>query len=403
MESLDLPLTGLVVVDMGRFIAAPFCALLLGQLGARVIKLEKLAGDDSRRSGPFVGSTSLYFESYNGSKESVAVDFRHERGRDLVRKVLQHCDVVVENFRPGTMDAMGLSFGVLCELNPGIIMTSVSGFGQDGPYSGRAAFDAIAQAMSGLMSLTGTEEGQPLLSGAFVADYSAGLYATVATLAALYGRSKDGCGGRHIDVSLLESAVSLLGPGLTDFLTTGRGQARTGNRDRISAPANAFPTRDGWVYLHAGTDALWQRLCSAMGSSGLVDNPEFASQAARLLRAAAVEAVVARWTRQMTSREVEDAGRRFGFPCARVAGLPEVAGDDQLRFRGAWVGYSGADSGEVRSFGGALATAFGRSLGRGRGPALGEHTVRVLRDMVGLREDEVSELAQAGIIGTLGA
>lgn len=328
-------LEGVKVLDLSRYIAGPYCAMLLGDMGAEVVKIEPPGvGEYARCALPAVGGTSLYTFIVNRNKKSVALDLRSEEGRALLRELVQAADVLVENFRPGTMEDMGFGWEVLHALNPRLVMARISGFGQDGPLAHKQCFDGVAQAMSGLMDLTGAEDGPPTMIGSFMVDYTTGMYAALGILAALNARHASGT-GQVVDVSLLESATSFLMTAIPEHALFGTTMTRRGSRDRFVAPSNTFEAGDGrYVLIVGGDDNMFPRLVRAMGREDLLADPRFATMADRLAHTAEIEAVVAQWMKQHDADTLVAMLEAEGLPCAKVATLDEVARSEQLRHRG---------------------------------------------------------------------
>lgn len=327
------PLHGLRVVDLSRYIAGPLCAMTLGDLGADVVKVEKPDGDDVRALPPFHNGESLYFLNFNRSKRGVSIDLRSDKGQEALRQLCRTADVLIENFRPGTMEKMGCGWKDLHRLNPRLIMARISGFGQDGPLAHRPAFDQIAQAMSGLMQMTGHQDGPPTVAGTFIVDYSSALYATVGILSALRQRDLNG-EGQLVDVALLDCASSLLTTAIPQYAHLQKQMSRNGNRDRYGSPENAYPSSDGWVFLAAGTDGLFPRLAAALEMPELVDDPRFASAEKRVHVADVLDQIVETWTRSRSAAEIVEAMDLAGIPCAKVATIKDVYDNPQLRHRG---------------------------------------------------------------------
>jgi len=377
------PLAGLRVVDLSRYIAGPYCAMLLGDMGAEVLKIEPpVLGERARGAEPAVGGTSLYTFVVNRNKKSVALDLRSEAGLAVLRDLLAYADVLVENFRPGTMEAMGLSWQTLHALNPRLVMTRISGFGQDGPLAGKQCFDGVAQAMSGLMELTGPADGPPTMIGSFVCDYATGLYAATGTVAALHARHATGR-GQCVDVSLLESAASLLMTAIPEQRLLGRTMTRRGSRDRFVAPSNTFEAGDGrHVLIVGGADDMFPRLVRAMGLPALLDDPRFASMAARLDNTDAIEAIVAGWMRVHDADVLVAKLEAEGLPCAKVARIDEVVASEQLRHREGIVDIPFA-GGSVPMQGVTMHLSETPLAVRSAIPAVGTHTAEVLRDWLG--------------------
>ncbi len=376
-------LEGVKVLDLSRYIAGPYCAMLLGDMGAEVVKIEPPgAGEYARCALPAVGGTSLYTFIVNRNKKSVALDLRSDEGRTLLRELVQAADVLVENFRPGTMEDMGFGWDVLHALNPRLVMARISGFGQDGPLAHKQCFDGVAQAMSGLMDLTGSEDGPPTMIGSFMVDYTTGMYAAMGVLAALNSRHASGV-GQVVDVSLLESATSFLMTAIPEHALFGTTMTRRGSRDRYVAPSNTFEAGDGrYVLIVGGDDNMFPRLVRAMGREDLLADPRFATMADRLAHTAEIEAVVAQWMKQHDADALVAMLEAEGLPCAKVATIDEVARSEQLRHRGHIVDIPFA--GRTVPVQGVTMHLSDTPLTVRRAiPQVGEHNAEVLREWLG--------------------
>ena len=283
MKSLTGPLHGFTVIDLTRVLAGPYCTLLLADLGARVIKVEQPGlGDDSRQIGPFIDGESAYFMSVNRNKESIALDLKSPEDRKIFESLLQNADVLVENFRPGTMEKLGYGWEALHERFPRLVFTSVSGFGQTGPYSKLPAYDMVVQAMGGIMSLTGHPGAPPTRVGVSIGDLGAGLYAAVGTQAALLQRSRTGEGDR-VDVAMLDCQVALLENAISRMQVDGRAPGPIGSRHPSITPFDVFGASDGWFVIAAGNDGLFQNLCAALDLPSLQIDPRFTTNQLRCL------------------------------------------------------------------------------------------------------------------------
>jgi CoA:oxalate CoA-transferase len=267
----DRVLAGLRVVELGRHIAGPFCAQMLGDAGADVIKVESPRGDPGRLVAPFAGPTSLYFVNFNRNKRSIALDLRTAEGRGILVDLIAQADVFVHNYRPGVVEQLGVDVAALHDVNPGLIGVGISGFGREGPYAEQPAYDDVLQAMSGLMSLTGFADGPPLIVGAPIIDCTTGLYAFTAVLLGLAQRSQTGKGS-VLSVSMLDCAMSLVNWSYSRYLTTGEVDNRSGNQNRYYACIGTHRTRDGYVQIIADTDAAWRALAELMGRSDLAED-----------------------------------------------------------------------------------------------------------------------------------
>lgn len=393
------PFEGLKVLDLSRFIAGPHCGMLLGDLGADVIKIEKPgSGEEARSLPPLVGGESLYLLVYNRNKRSLTLNFRHPKAQDILRDLVRHADVLIENFRPGTMEKMGCGWKELSAINPRLVMTRISGFGQDGPLAQRPGFDGIAQALSGLMSITGDPDGPPTLCGSFLVDYTTALYTTVAILAALHAREKTGR-GQVVDTALLDSAVSVLMTAIPQQVMLSQTLTRCGNRDRYSAPANAFEAKDGrWVLLVAGNDVHFPRVVKASGLDHLLEDPRFKTHAGRLENAAAVEEIVAAWVKQHTADEVVELMGQTGAPCAKIATVDEMVRNPQLHHRKQIVEIDHPKAGKVTMHGLTMKLSETPPAIRRPPPVLGEHTAEVLREWLGYTDEQVAGLKTEGVL-----
>ncbi len=396
---MQAPLEGIKVLDISRVLAGPFCCMLLGDMGADVVKVERIGrGDDVRSVGDKVGGESLYYMMMNRNKRGVTLDFRNPRGIELLKSLVREADVLVENFRAGTMEKMGCGYEVLKEINPSLVMASISGFGQDGPYADYACFDMIAQAMGGLMDLTGEPERPPVTTGTFLVDYASGIYAAFGILGALRARDETG-EGQHVDVALLDTAVSFLVTAIPEYLLLGKKMTRRGNRDRYAAPSNLFEAQDGrWVYIASATDSLFPRLLEVIGRTEILQDPRFATNEARMRNVEASEAVLSDWVIERPADVVVDLVRGAGLPCAKVASIDEVVEDPQVRHRDMLVEIEHPTVGRFPMHG--LNVHFSRSRQsiRRPPPLLGQHNGEVYAEWLGLDSDAVEELAASGVI-----
>ncbi|HTO60154.1 MAG TPA: CoA transferase [Bradyrhizobium sp.] len=397
--SADSPLAGIRVVDLSRFIAGPYCAMLLGDLGADVVKVEPPArGEQSRAFGPFVEGESLYTMVFNRNKRSLTLDLRSEPGKAVLRDLLRSADVLVENFVPGTLEAMGFDWDTLKALNPRLIVTRISGFGQSGPLSRKPCFDVIAQATSGLMCITGEADGRPTMAGTYVVDYSTGLYATIGTLGALQARHRTGT-GQIVDVALLDSAMSMLMTAIPEQVLLGRTMTRRGNRDRYGAPANTFATGDGgWVHLATAGDPMFRMLTQTMGRPELADDPRFRDNAARMQNVEELERSICAWTTTLTAAELVQTLQAIGVPCAKVAAVSDLVADTQIVDGRHVLHMEHPKAGTVPMQG--FAVHFGDSPMRLRHPPpmLGEHTAAILEEWLSMAPERIEELRANGTI-----
>jgi crotonobetainyl-CoA:carnitine CoA-transferase CaiB-like acyl-CoA transferase len=392
-------LDGIRVVDLSRYIAGPYCTMLLGDMGADVVKVEPPdRGENSRGFGPFIEGESLYTMVFNRNKRSLTLNLRIDAGKQVLRELLAHADVLVENFVPGTLEAMGFDWDRLQALNPRLIVTRISGFGQSGPLSRKPCFDVIAQTVSGLMDITGDPDGRPTMAGTYVVDYSTGLYATIGTLGALQARGRSGK-GQVVEVALLDSAMSMLMTAIPEQILLGRTMTRRGNRDRYAAPANTFPTRDGeWVHLATAGEPMFRALGELLGEPELADDPRFRDNEARMANVEALETVIRRWTVTLSAAELVAKLQAIGVPCAKVARVSELVEDPHLAHRGMILDMDHPTAGRVPMQGFSVQFSASPMRLREAPPMLGQHTEAVLRDWLELPAQRVAELRASGVI-----
>lgn len=375
------PLQGVLVLEVGAFMAAPFATLQLADLGARVVKIEPPGGGDPTRSaGPFLDGESSPFLRLNRNKESVVLDLKTERDREAFLALADRADVVVENLRPGAMDRLGLGWAALSARRPELVYASASGWGQDGAASGRAGLDIMAQAASGLMSVTGDPDGDPVKVGVPVCDLVTALYVALAVTAALRERDRSGT-GQHIDVSLLESGVSLAVWEAGMYFGDGEVAARRGSAHQRYAPYQAVRTADGHVTVGANTPRLWSALCGALGLTALESDPRFADAPDRLANRTELIGRIEEVTTTLGAGEVVAALQNAGVPCAVIAGYDEVFTDPLLDGRDFFWDATHPGLGPVRQLGSPM--RFSRTpVRRGSaGPPLGSATDDVLAEL----------------------
>jgi CoA:oxalate CoA-transferase len=327
------PLSGLLVVDMTRVLAGPFCTLLLADLGARVIKIERPGrGDDARGIGPLVEGRSAYFLSLNRGKESIALDIQARGDRAIFERLLARADVLVENFRPGVLDRLGYGADVLAARFPRLVLASISGFGQTGPFSERPAYDVVAQAMGGLMSITGPEDGAPVRVGTSIGDLAAGLFAALGIVASLRHRDRGGSAA-PIDVAMLDCQVALLENAIARLAATGEVPKPLGTRHPSIAPFEAFAAADRPLVVGVGNDALFRRLAETLGVPALADDVRFTTNAARCAHLAALRAALAERFAMASCETWLARLEAAGIPCGPIQDVAQVIEHPQVRAR----------------------------------------------------------------------
>jgi crotonobetainyl-CoA:carnitine CoA-transferase CaiB-like acyl-CoA transferase len=402
------------VLDLSRILAGPWAGQLLADMGADVIKVERPgSGDDTRGWGPpFIAdeagnltSVAAYYLCANRNKQSITVDISAPAGQELIRELVKHSDVLLENYKVGGLRQYGLDYEALRAINPKLIYCSITGFGQDGPYAQRAGYDFLVQGLGGLMSLTGVPNGEPGASpmkvGVALTDVLTGLYATSAILAALTHRDREGFragGGQHIDLSLLDVQVACLANQATSYLATGVSPARLGNTHPSIVPYQEFPTSDGHMILAIGNDGQFRRFCESAGCAELASDTRFATNKARvenravlipLLKQKTVTKTTAEWIAQLESEAV---------PCGPINSVAEVFADPQVRARAMLVKMPHAVAGTVSLAGNPIKFSDTPVDYRQAPPALGEHTAQVLERVLGLDKDKIAALSDAGVI-----
>ncbi len=369
------------VLELTNFMAGPFCGMLLADMGADVIKVENPSGGDfTRLAAPFLDGESAGFLAVNRNKRSIALDLKTERGREIFLALVRTADVVVENLRPGTLDDLGIGYAVLEATNPRIILSSASGFGQTGPYKGRAALDLIIQGMSGLMSITGEEGRPPVKVGVPLADLSAALFSAYAILSALRVRDRTGL-GQHIDVSMLESAIALEAWETSGYLATGEVPKPLGSAHRFNAPYQAVRTADGYITIGPTTPGNWQSFAAALRIEHLSADERFKTGPLRRKNYQALVALIEEVTATNTSDHWYRLLERVGVPCGVLYTLDQVLEDEHVRARGVVRDLDHSTLGTVRATGSPVRLSRTPMRLERAGPRLGEHTRELLDEL----------------------
>jgi CoA:oxalate CoA-transferase len=375
------PLAGVRILDFSRVLAGPYCTALLADIGADVLKIEQPGGDDYRHIGPFsTDGSSAVFNAVNRGKRSVVLDLNSADGKNAACALARDADVVVENFRPGVADRLGIGWKQLSAINPGLVYVSISGFGQSGPNAARPAYDVIMQAMSGIMATTGRPDGPPTLIGESIADIVSGLFASWSILAALVGRQR-GQTGTYIDLAMFDAMIALQPLVTSRYLTTGEPPKRVGNRHPASAPFGVFAAKDGEFALAVLNDKLFETLAAAINQPDLATDQRFASDLSRAANEAALRAAIETWSRQRTVAATVRVLVAAGVPCAEVDDIERALASDQAQHRPPLQEVVGADGSRIRS---PKQPAYfnGRPAGGNTtAPALGAHTNVVLSDI----------------------
>jgi len=388
-------LSGIRVVEMGSTVAGPFCARLFADFGAEVVKIEDPGGDTIRSMGEMVDGQSLYAASLMRNKSLVALDLRIERDRAVARRLIDKADVLVENFRPGVMERWGMGYDDLAATNPGLVMVRISGFGQSGPYSQRAGYGVIGEAVSGLRAIIGDPDRPPARVGTPLTDYITGLYAAFGAMAALEERHESGR-GQMIDAALSESAFTMMESFVPAYARLGIVPRRAGARFPGAAPNNLYQAIDGvYVHIAAFGEPVFRRLCEAMGQPGLAADERFANGTQRVRYVDALDLVVGAWAGALTGEDVEQRLLEAGVPASRIFNLPEIFADPHFRERGMLVRTQHAAIGEVTLTG--PVPRLSRTPGEVRhaGGCIGTDTRRTLANWAGLTDAEIDDIVGA--------
>jgi crotonobetainyl-CoA:carnitine CoA-transferase CaiB-like acyl-CoA transferase len=390
------PLDGVTVLDLTRVLSGPYCTMLLADMGARVIKVEQPGkGDDTRAWGPpFLEGESAYFLSINRNKESVTIDFKHPEGRALLGQLIAKADVLVENFRPGTLDKLGLDYKTLSALHPRLVYCSISGFGHTGPRWKQPGYDAIMQAEGGLMSITGTADGPPVRLGVAIVDIVSGMFAAYGTAMALLARERTGK-GQEVDLAMLDATVALLTYQAGNFFASGKVPARLGNRHPSIVPYETFTASDGDFVLAVGNDEQWRKFCAV---AGLPEEERFATNRQRVSGYDALRPFVADRLRERPRQSWIDALTKAGVPCGSVRTFDELFGDPQLGAREMIAMVEHATVGPLKALGVPVKLSETPGAVRTPPPTLGQHTDAVLRHDLGISADAVAALRRQQVI-----
>lgn len=394
------PLAGVRILDLCRVVSGPFATMQLGDLGADVVKIEEPGrGDEARTYGPpFVGGESAYFLSINRNKRSCVVDLKYEAGRELIVALASTADVVIENFRPGTLDRLGLGYETLRRGNERLIYCAISGFGQAGPDAGRPGYDLIVQGESGVMDITGDPDGPPTKVGTSIADLVTGLYGAQAVLSALMQRARTGTGGR-VDVSMLDAMASLLTFNAGMYFATGISPRRRGNAHPTISPYETFQAADGWINVGVANDRFWTSFCRALDLPDLAAQAEFARASDRAARRHDLKAILEPIFLSEPREHWISLFSGAGVPCGAIRSVGEVCEASQLSERGVARSFAHPAAGDVRYLASAVRFDDQAPPDAVRPPMLGEHTPAVLADWLDLDTAAVERLNAEGAFG----
>ena len=392
------PLAGIRVLDLTRVLAGPFCSMMLGDMGAEVIKVEEPGkGDDTRSWPPFVGGEATYFMSVNRNKKSLTLNLKAPEGQEILKTLVRKSDVLLENFRPGTMDKLGFGYAALAELHPKLVYCSISGFGESGPEAGRAGYDLVVQAESGLMDITGFPDGPPVKSGTSIADLVAGMSAAHGVVLALLARAKTRR-GQKVEISMLDAMAALLTYQAGIYFATGQRPVRRGNAHPSIAPYESFTAADGYVTLGVANNSLWQRCCSALERPELAADPRYDTETKRVESRATLIPLL---NEILSARTAEEWLKRFeaaGVPAGRIKSVPEVCESEHLKARGMIATLPHPSAGQVKVMGVPVRLHSTPGALTLPPPRLGEHTDEILRRLVRIPARQIPRLRSSGVV-----
>jgi len=397
-QNINPALNGMKILDCSQILAGPFCSMLLADMGAEVIKIEKPnGGDDTRRFGPpFIESESVAFMAMNRNKRSIVIDFKKKSGIEIMKRLAKNSDVIIENYRTGAMDKLGLGYEDLKKVNDKIIYCSISGFGRTGPYSKRAGFDLVAQGMSGLMSFTGEPGSPPVKVGVPIADLNAGMFATYGILTSYINMLKTGK-GQYLETSLLESAIAYTVWESSSFFATQKIPEALGSSHRLSAPYQALRTSDGYINIGAPNQSNWERLCKTIKREDLIKNEKFLDNSLRLLNREILEKELESTLKQKNSNDWLDILEKEGVPAGPILNMSEVWSNEQVKFRDMDVVTEHSKAGQIHNIGIPVKLKENPGEIKSAAPILGENTREILFE-IGYSNKEINDFIESQVV-----
>lgn len=395
---MTLPLEEIKVLDLTRVLAGPYATMILGDLGADIIKIEiPDIGDDARHFGPFKNGESAYFMSLNRNKKSMTLNLKTEKGKEILLDLVKQSDIIVENFRPGTMEKLGIGYEIIKEINPKIIYAAASGFGHTGPYSEKASYDAVVQAMGGLMSITGPKNGKPTRVGTSIGDIAAGLFTAIGILTALVSRNITGK-GQKVDVAMLDSQVAILENAIARYIVTKEIPKSEGNRHPSIVPFETFDTLDGEIMIAVGNDSLWIKFCNVIDMEELGKNERYAKNNFRNERYDELRCIIAEPLKSKTTKEWQELFDSAGIPNGPINTIDKVLQDPQVLAREMIVDIVHPIAGKLQIPGIPVKLSDTPGQIRRPSPILGEHTEEILKELLDYKDEEIKELRQGKIL-----
>jgi CoA:oxalate CoA-transferase len=398
MMSDQKPLARLRVIDLSRILAGPFASMILADMGADVIKIEEPSfGDESRGFGPFKDGFSAYFISINRGKRSMTLNLKEKKGKEILKELVKKADILLENYRPGTMKRLGLDYETLRVINPRIIYAACSGFGQTGPLSGNGAYDLIVQAMGGMMSITGEEGGPPVKVGASTADLTAALYTVIGILTALQVRERTGQ-GQMVDVAMLDCQICILENAIARYVVANEIPRPVGSRHPSITPFQAFSTKDDYIVICIGNDRLWERFCKAIKRADLAKDKRFEVNAKRHQNHHVLMPILEEVFRARSAEEWIRLMEKEGIPCGPINTVDKVVSHPQIRAREMIAEIDHGSLGKIKMPGLPIKLSLTPGKVDKPAPRLGEHTEEVLVGLLGMQRDEVAALRQKKVV-----
>ncbi len=393
------PLEHIKVLDFTRVLAGPYCTMIFANLGADIIKIERPgSGDDSRDFGPFMNGQSAYFVSINRGKKSISLDLKSPKGIEIVKELVKKVDIVAENFRPGTMENLGIGYDVLKEINPKLVYVSMSGFGYTGPYSKRPAYDMIVQGMGGIMSITGEVGGKPVRVGTSIGDITAGLFGAIGAVSALVDREFTGV-GRMVDVGMLDGQLAILENAISRYTISGVVPKPLGGRHPSITPFEAYKTADSYVIVACGNDNLWEKFCKLVGRTDLLDMEEFKTNGDRTKNVEKLHGYMEEILSKKTTEEWDEFLNKNGIPCSPINTIEKLFVNPHIKARNMLVEVEQPGIGKIKIAGNPIKiSGMEEEIAPDPAPLVGEHTELILKQYLCYTDEQIKNLREEKVI-----